>query len=290
MREHKSEKKTEADQQRPDTRDSGKTRCRWFPGELTAAVILLLVAVAAWKLFPSNGLRWGEVEAQRIQETEPVTMETEPLDTQPTFEEPELIPETSVPEETEPITEPEPQVPADAWKDNVLVANPLNAMVPKRSQIIEVIFHSDLEAVPEGVALTNLGADPADSIVGWVVQEDRYCILHIAAEGGMSGERCAANMFMNCTSLKRVQFNDAFYTENVTSLRNMFYGCTNLEHVDVGSFQTSNVTNMEHTFRYCLKLGVPDVTGWDLSGVTQYANFLDEEVMVNGAHWTSMFE
>lgn len=266
-------------------RSRGEKRFR-FPREITAAVVLVLVAVVALKLFPvGTGLKGLPVDQEPQLQTAPATVETLPPTTLP-----EVIPETTAPEETELPTEPEPVIPADRWKENVLTANPLNALVPKRSQIIEVIFHDELSLAPEGPGRINLAADSSDSVVGWVEQDGRFCILHIAAEGGMSGELCAANMFMNCSSLKSVQFNGAFHTDNATSLRNMFYGCTKLESADVGTFQTSNVTNMEHTFRYCLLLGTPDITGWDFSGVTLYENFLDEEILVNGVHWLVLFE
>ena len=56
-------------------------------------------------------------------------------------------------------------------------------------------------------------------------------------------------------------------TSNVTSMMNMFSGCTVLQQLDVSGWDTSNVTSMEHMFSGCTVLQQLDVSGWDTSNV-----------------------
>lgn len=61
-------------------------------------------------------------------------------------------------------------------------------------------------------------------------------------------------------------------TSNMTSFKNMFYGCYNLTSLDVNHFNTSNVTSMYGTFGGCSKLTGLDIRNWDTSKVTNMSN------------------
>lgn len=57
-------------------------------------------------------------------------------------------------------------------------------------------------------------------------------------------------------------------TSNVTSLKNMFYGCSNLTSIDVSSFNTSKVTDMSYIFFNCPILEtITGLNNWDTSNV-----------------------
>lgn len=58
-------------------------------------------------------------------------------------------------------------------------------------------------------------------------------------------------------------------TSNVTSMNNMFYGCSQLTTLDLSSFNTSNVTDMNYMFGGCSKLTTLDLTSFDTSNVTK---------------------
>lgn len=60
----------------------------------------------------------------------------------------------------------------------------------------------------------------------------------------------------------------------LTSLRRMFYGCTNVTYINTENWNTSNVTNMASMFQYCYKLNTLDVSNWDTSNVTDFSGFL----------------
>ena len=70
------------------------------------------------------------------------------------------------------------------------------------------------------------------------------------------------------TSITGIKY---FNTSNVTSMANMFNGCTNLANLDVSGFNTKNVTNMQYMFRGCSSLTNLDVSGFDTGNVTSMA-------------------
>ena len=60
-------------------------------------------------------------------------------------------------------------------------------------------------------------------------------------------------MFLNCSSLKKIEF---LYidTSKVTNMFGMFIGFSELEYIDLTNFDTSNVTDMKNMFNHCQKL------------------------------------
>ena len=75
-------------------------------------------------------------------------------------------------------------------------------------------------------------------------------------------------MFYGCTNLGTLDLS-SMNTSSVTDMTAMFSGCSNLEYLNLKSFNTSNVTNMTNMFYACTKLAsiyVPDT--FDVSNVT----------------------
>ena len=64
-------------------------------------------------------------------------------------------------------------------------------------------------------------------------------------------------------------------TSNVTTMKNMFYGCTNLVYLDANEIVTNNVTNMNSMFSGCSALTTLDVSGWDVNNVTNMGWMFD---------------
>ena len=84
----------------------------------------------------------------------------------------------------------------------------------------------------------------------------------------------AENMFLNCYA-SQIEVN-SFETSNVISMRDMFYGCTNLTSLNVGNFDTSKVTNMVHMFRGCKKITSLNLKNFNTINVTDMSYmFLD---------------
>lgn len=58
-------------------------------------------------------------------------------------------------------------------------------------------------------------------------------------------------------------------TNDLNSMKNMFYGCSNLTSIDVSSFNTSKVTDMSYMFFNCPILEtITGLNNWDTSNVT----------------------
>lgn len=144
----------------------------------------------------------------------------------------------------------------------------------KRNQINSVTFLPTLDrASAEGAeGWKDISERSDESVLLWW---ERYgggaaeiYDLYIAAEGGVSAPENCYGLFSGYQNVKNIYFNDAFHTENVTNMKNMFYGCVNLVDVDVSGFDTQNVTDMRSLFSNCEKLTGLDLRGFDTSNVT----------------------
>ena len=74
-------------------------------------------------------------------------------------------------------------------------------------------------------------------------------------------------MFSGCSSLTSLNVSK-FNTENVTDMSNMFYGCNGLTSLDVSKFDTRNVTDMSFMFSGCNGLTSIDVSKFNTDKVT----------------------
>ena len=64
-------------------------------------------------------------------------------------------------------------------------------------------------------------------------------------------------------------------TDKVTSMGNMFYGCSNLTSLDLSGFDTSNVSQMGGTFSGCSSLTDLDLSGFNTAKVTLMNNMFN---------------
>lgn len=63
--------------------------------------------------------------------------------------------------------------------------------------------------------------------------------------------------------------------KDVTNMRNMFLGCSNLSSLDLSSFDTTKVDDMATMFCNCTNLTTLDVSNFDTSSVTSMHNMFD---------------
>jgi surface protein len=61
-------------------------------------------------------------------------------------------------------------------------------------------------------------------------------------------------MFVGCNKLKKIKGLDNFITNEVTSMKEMFEECYELEYLDLSNFNTSNVRDFSWMFNQCNKL------------------------------------
>ena len=74
--------------------------------------------------------------------------------------------------------------------------------------------------------------------------------------------------FVNFKNLTQIEGIENLNTENVTSMRDMFNGCSSLISLDVTNFNTAKVTDMRYMFYSCSKLTSLDVTKFNTEKVT----------------------
>lgn len=75
-------------------------------------------------------------------------------------------------------------------------------------------------------------------------------------------------MFKGCSSVNNLNLSN-FNTNNVTDMGSMFYSCNNIVNLDLNNFNTSKVTNMGSMFGYCKYLKNLDLKNFDTSEVTR---------------------
>jgi len=81
------------------------------------------------------------------------------------------------------------------------------------------------------------------------------------------------NIFYNISNLIEIDFSN-FNSTGITSMRNLFYFCSNLKKINFGShFDTSLVTNMENMFKECSSLEYLNLSTFDTSK-NNYFNFM----------------
>ena len=83
--------------------------------------------------------------------------------------------------------------------------------------------------------------------------------------------------FVNFKNLTQIEGIENLNTENVTSMRDMFNGCSSLTSLDLTNFNTAKVTDMKLLFAYCSALESLDLSMFNTENVTSMPS------MFNGA-------
>ena len=88
-------------------------------------------------------------------------------------------------------------------------------------------------------------------------------------------EKVSTLSFASLTGLSQIIGLERIDTSNVTSMDNMFSGCTSLKTLNLTSFNTSKVQNMASMFHNCQALTELNLSGFDTSNVTNMSNIFD---------------
>ena len=98
--------------------------------------------------------------------------------------------------------------------------------------------------------------------------KDIWTVLSIEVRR-VFGDRMVLLIFFLAPLLYPLIFCYMYHNENVEDMAAMFYGCSNIERVDLSSFDTRNVVNMEYLFFQCGKLTtVYAGDGWSIEKLT----------------------
>jgi len=99
--------------------------------------------------------------------------------------------------------------------------------------------------------------------------ENTTMIVYTPAAQMYANPDCAYMFFETFGgNVEQIDFGTGFNTANVTTMSNMFGGCTNLTSLDISSFNTANVTDMSYMFSYCRNLGSLNLSNLNLQSVT----------------------
>lgn len=134
-------------------------------------------------------------------------------------------------------------------------------------------FLTSKETLGENEYELNSGANPP----GWKT----HCkeITKVVFEASFANARptnCYA-WFVNFKNLTQIKGIENLNTENVTSMRDMFNGCSSLTSLDLTNFNTAKVTDMKLLFAYCSALESLDLSMFNTENVTSMPS------MFNGA-------
>ena len=153
----------------------------------------------------------------------------------------------------------------DAWEDNVLCKNPLRKF-GKKETILSVTFLDSTATAPDS-GVYYMGYGRQQNVLGWIEWENGKKHVFIAADGGVNAKYCF-EMFRGYSELREINFNDAFHTDEATTMQGMFRSCKNLVELDVSCLNTSNVKNMSGMFYGCANLEELDLSNFDTGKVT----------------------
>jgi len=283
-----------------------RTLPKWLlPGALAALAAVLGIALLSPKEEPNNQLAapsLGTTEAKLTDEpAEPIPSVVE---TDATEEPTEwILPETTLMESLYKRSD-------AALRGNLFIPG------IRRSAVCNITFYNTLKDAPHDAV--DVSYHQNGKVLAWTkhnenYKEEYFCDVYIAAEGGVYAPPDSSYLFAGIGVINKIpdtiNFNDSFYTDYVTNMDFMFYGCpyekldlsgfstknvktmvgmfmgewfdlTNEYYspyeIDLSSFDTSNVTSMFRMFDSCGNLQNLDISHFNTSNVTNmYGMFLN---------------
>ena len=124
-------------------------------------------------------------------------------------------------------------------------------------------FYDDQKVTRNGMDIASSG------IPSWYNQRESITkVIFDDSFAGCTTLTSTAYWFYGLEKLTAISGIGNLNTANVTSMNEMFYGCSGLTNLDVSGFNTENVTDMSHMFSYCSSLTNLDVSHFNTAKVT----------------------
>lgn len=198
-----------------------------------------------------------EAEETAAEETKAEGTETEAEETE--AEETET--ETTEDEEQE-----EPSVPEEELTEEAGLDAAAEGIASGRYEDIDWKIDAEGKLTVEGTGEFSASSEDEDSDreIPWAGYREAI----ISAEVKVTGMTDASYMFSGCTNLESVNLR-SFDTGSVTDMREMFVGCKNLTSVNLSSFDTSKITDMTGMFVDCSSLQSVDLSSFNTGKVTE---------------------
>lgn len=135
-----------------------------------------------------------------------------------------------------------------------------------RKKIKRITFLDTLDDAPEDTYDVSAAED--NSVQAWFRKNEDYFDLYIAGKGGVTANEDCQELFESYWNVTEINFNDCFYTDNVTTMDSMFSCCFDLEELDLSCFNTENVENMRFMFSSMSALREVNLSSFDTRKVT----------------------
>ena len=134
-------------------------------------------------------------------------------------------------------------------------------------------FLTSKETLGENEYELNSGANPP----GWKTHCKEITKVVFDTSFANAKPTSCYQWFSLCENLTQIEGIENLNTENVTSMRDMFNGCSSLTSLDLTNFNTAKVTDMKLLFAYCSALESLDLSMFNTENVTSMPS------MFNGA-------
>ena len=121
-----------------------------------------------------------------------------------------------------------------------------------KQNILTITFLNNNNVPENAVESWNVSEDKEKGTVkAWVVpnsSDSSKYDLYIGAKGKVIANEDSSNIFYDFRGVKEINFDNNYDTSNAVDMSKMFLNCTNLQTLDLSSFDTSNVTSMYGMF------------------------------------------
>ena len=143
----------------------------------------------------------------------------------------------------------------------------------QKALVTKIIFQNRINPIEEAEVSMDFSPNQDGSCMLYVVENQEEAgtyTLYFQGNDEIWLEE-GIRLFMGFTKLREIENIKVLNTSQVTSMWNMFAGCTELTSLDLSSFDTSNVTDMWGMFAQCSKLTDLNISNFDTSKVTRMA-------------------
>ena len=107
----------------------------------------------------------------------------------------------------------------------------------------------------------------------WLDYKYRYEIVNVKVSA--TNVTSTKEWFENCSNLQKIDLT-MFDTANITNMSDMFAGCYQLTSLDICNFDTTNVTDMSYMFDSCSSLTSLNLSNFDTANVTDMSYMFDD--------------
>lgn len=131
-----------------------------------------------------------------------------------------------------------------------------------------------LDTIPEdpGTERYDVSYEEDSSVVLWTEKKGEGYDLYIGGRGGIKAPEDCSNLFGGYKNAKKILFQKNFKTDKVKNMRGMFWGCRQLEKIDVSNFCTYNVRSMSGMFNECNQLEEINIKNFITGNVTDMSD------------------